>query len=108
MPQAANAPSEAPATSARPARISLNSDGKPHPMENGLTVFTFAVGIVAFAVGLFVRAHVLGTVLGGIAVCVGMYAQLVSATREQRVLIVTGIIGGFVGLGLSIAHGGFG
>jgi hypothetical protein len=108
MPQAANASSEAPATRARPARISLNSDGKPHPMENGLTVFTFVVGIVAFAVGLFVRAHVLGTVLGGLSVCVGMYAQLVSATREQRVLIVTGIIGGFVALGLSIAHGGFG
>jgi hypothetical protein len=108
MPQAAKASSGAHGTRARPARISLNSDGKSHPMENGMTVFTFVVGIVAFAVGLFVRAHVLGTVLGGISVCVGMYAQLVSATREQRVLIMAGIIAGFVGLGLSIAHGGFG
>jgi hypothetical protein len=108
MPQAAKAPSGAPGTRARPARISLNSDGKPHPVENGLTVFTFVVGVVAFATGLIVRDHVLATVLGGIAFCVGMYAQLVSATREQRVLIVAGIIAGFVGLGLAVAHGGFG
>ena len=32
---------------------------------------------------------------------------LVSATREQRVLIVTGMIAGFVGLALGLAHGGF-
>ncbi len=33
--------------------------------------------------------------------------QLNSATRDQRILIVTGIIGGFVGMALGIGHGGF-
>jgi hypothetical protein len=33
---------------------------------------------------------------------------MMSATREQRVLIVAGLIAAFVGLGLGIAHGGFG
>jgi hypothetical protein len=33
---------------------------------------------------------------------------MVSATREQRVFIMAGIIAAFVGMGLSIAHGGFG
>ena len=37
----------------------------------------------------------------------GLYAQMVSATREQRILIVTGMIAGFVGLALGLAHGGF-
>jgi hypothetical protein len=32
---------------------------------------------------------------------------MVSATREQRVIIVTGIIAGFVGLALGLAQGGF-
>jgi hypothetical protein len=31
-----------------------------------------------------------------------------SATTEQRTLLVTGIIAGFVGFALGIAHGGFG
>jgi hypothetical protein len=47
-------------------------------------------------------------VLGIVAFVVGMYSQLVSNTREQRVFIMAGIIAGFVGMGLAIAHGGFG
>jgi hypothetical protein len=89
-------------------RFTLNSDGQRHPTENTLTAFTFVAGIVAFAIGFIVRAHVAGSVVGIVAFVVGLYAQLVSNTREQRVLIMAGIIAGFVGLGLSIAHGGFG
>jgi hypothetical protein len=89
-------------------RFTLNSDGQRHPTENALTAFTFVAGIVAFAIGFIVRAHVAGSVVGIAAFVVGLYAQLVSNTREQRVLIMAGIIAAFVGLGLSIAHGGFG
>jgi ABC-type lipoprotein release transport system permease subunit len=31
-----------------------------------------------------------------------------SATREERIFLVAGIVAGFVGMGLGIAHGGFG
>ncbi len=101
---------EAIRTESRPRlpRLTLNSDGQRHPMENALTAFTFVVGILAFAIGFIVRAHAVGTVLGIVAFVIGLYAQLVSATREQRVLIMAGIIAAFVGMGLSIAHGGFG
>ena len=95
------------AVKSRP-RPTLNSDGEPHPRENALTVFTFVGGLVVFAIGFVVRLHVLGTVLGLVVFLVGLYAQMVSNTREQRVLIMTGLIGSFVGLGLSVAHGGFG
>ena len=37
----------------------------------------------------------------------GLAVQLNSATREQRIIIVTGIIGAFVGMALGIGHGGF-
>jgi hypothetical protein len=90
------------------ARVTLNSDGERHPRENGLTAFTFVVGMVAFAIGFIVRAHLAGSVLGLVAFVVGLYAQMVSNTREQRVVIMAGIIAAFVGLGLSVAHGGFG
>jgi hypothetical protein len=89
-------------------RVTLNSDGQRHPMENALTVLTFIIGIAAFAIGFIVRAHVAGTVLGIAGFVIGLYAQLVSNTREQRVFIVAGIVAAFVGMGLSIAHGGFG
>jgi hypothetical protein len=89
------------------ARLTLNSDGHRHPVENALTLFTFAAGLVAFAIGFIVSAHAVGTALGIVVFVVGLYAQLVSNTREQRILIVAGIIAAFVGMGLSIAHGGF-
>jgi len=96
-----------PQSHARMPRVTLNSDGQRHPRENALTAFTFVAGLVAFAVGFIVRLHVAGTVIGIAAFVVGLYAQLVSNTREQRVFIVAGIIAAFVGMGLSIAHGGF-
>lgn len=96
-----------PESQARLPRLTLNSDGQRHPTENFLTMFTFVVGMAAFAIGFVVRLHFAGLLLGIIAFVVGLYAQLVSNTREQRIVIMAGIIGAFVGLGLSVAHGGF-
>jgi hypothetical protein len=92
----------------RQLRLTLNSDGQRHPLENSLSAFTFVAGIVAFATGLIVRQHVVAVAVGGAGFLVGLYAQMVSATREQRVIIMAGIIAAFVGLGLGVAHGGFG
>jgi hypothetical protein len=92
----------------------LNSDGQPHPVENALTIFTLLVGLASFVLGLIVRnvhtgaaVHIIATASGLVAILVGLYTQLVSSTREQRVLIVTGMIAGFVGLALGLSHGGF-
>jgi hypothetical protein len=105
MRQAVSEPSQR--TRARAARI-MNSDGQRHPWLNAAALFTFFAGIAAFAIGFVVRAHLAATILGAVVFGIGMYVQLISATREQRVLIVTGMVGAFVGLGLGIAHGGFG
>ena len=93
----------------------LNSDGRPHPVENVLTIFTLVDGLVSFVLGMIVRnapsagatVTIIATATGLSALLVGLYAQMVSATREQRVLIVTGIIAGFVGMALGLGHGGF-
>jgi hypothetical protein len=96
--------------------LTLNSDGQPHPLVNALTILTLVIGLVSFALGLVIRnvpsASGLGwaitTAATGLAsMLVGLYTQMISVTREQRVLIVTGIIAGFVGLALGLAHGGF-
>jgi ammonia channel protein AmtB len=92
----------------------LNSDGRPHPVENVLTVIVLIVGLVSFVLGMIIRnAHtgaamiIIATATGLFACLVGLYVQMISATREQRILIVTGIIAGFVGLALGLSKGGF-
>jgi hypothetical protein len=92
----------------------LNSDGQPHRLQNALTVLTLVVGLVSFVLGMIVRnahtgtgVHITATATGLISLLVGLYAQLVSATREQRILIVTGMIAGFVGLAIGLSRGGF-
>lgn len=102
MPDAVSAP-----TQARAARLTLNSDGQRHPLLNAATAVTFAAGVVAFVLGLIVRQHLAATVVGIAAFAIGMVAQLYSATREERIFIVAGLVAAFVGLGLGFAHGGF-
>jgi hypothetical protein len=87
--------------------FALNSDGKRHPLLNAVTLSVCLGGIVAFALGLIVQTHLAATVLGMACFGGGLYAQFVSATRGERMLLVVGITGGFVGMGMGIAHGGF-
>jgi uncharacterized membrane protein YiaA len=95
-------------------RVSLNSDGRPHPLLNAASFFTLIVGLVSFALGLFIRSDassgrglaIAAAVTGLVTLLVGLYTQMMSATREERVIIVTGIIAGFVGLALGLSHGG--
>ena len=96
------------AASARPRpHLTLNSDGQRHPLENGLAVFTLVTGLIVFAIGWVVRLHALASVLGVVSLLVGLYAQLISATREERMIIVSGLVAAFVGTALGFAHGGF-
>jgi len=87
--------------------VTLNTDGKPHPLENGLAIFTLVAGIVTFGLGFVVSLHVFVSILGLVTLLVGLYAQMISATRNERVIIVTGLIAAFVGFALSLGHGGF-
>lgn len=95
--------------------LTLNSDGRPHPVLNAASVFTLIIGLLSFALGLYIRnapgsglgVAALTASTGLAAMVVGLYTQMMSATREERVLIVIGIIAGFVGFALGLAHGGF-
>ena len=90
---------------ARP-HLTLNSDGEKHTVVNVLAIFTLIAGAVAFALGFIVARHFIASWIGLAALLVGFYAQLISATREQRIVIVTGLVAAFVGLMLAFAHGG--
>ncbi len=91
----------------RARHFTLNSDGQRHPVINSFVAYTLVAGIVSMVLGLLAVAHIVGSVLGISAFLVGLGAQMVSATRDQRMVIVCGIVAAFVGMGLGIAHGGF-
>lgn len=93
--------------------LTLNDDGQRHPVENSLSVFTLVGGLVACVLGFLAYqdvsgawTHVGATWLGLIVLVVGLPAQLFSATRSERMLIVTGLVAAFVGVCLGLAHGG--
>ncbi|WP_067137611.1 hypothetical protein [Microtetraspora malaysiensis] len=88
-------------------RLTLNTDGKPHTLENALAVSTLVVGLLALVTGFVVSLHPVASWVGTIGFCGGLYAQYVSVTTPQRSLIIIGIVGSFVGAALGIAHGGF-
>jgi hypothetical protein len=100
--------SDAVRTHSHLSHISLNDDGQRHPLENALALFTLLTGIPSFILGFIVAAHLPAVVLGLAGLCVGLYDQMISATRNERIVIVTGIVAAFVGAGLGFAHGGFG
>ena len=87
--------------------VTLNSDGRRHPLLNSLTAVTFIAGVAAFTTGLIVTMHFAATVIGMAGFAVGLYAQMMSETREERIFIVGGLVASFIGMGLGIAHGGF-
>ena len=103
MPETVSAPADR-----RAPRVTLNSDGRRHPLLNATAAFVVIAGVVSFVLGLIVKAHLPATILGMAAFGFGMLGQLYSATREERIILISGVVAGFVGLGLGIAHGGFG
>jgi uncharacterized membrane protein HdeD (DUF308 family) len=103
-------------TRSRLPHITLNSDGRSHPLVNVLAIFTLVIGLLSFVLGLVIRnvpsadstaMNIVTAVTGLVSLLVGLYAQMISATREERIVIVAGIIAGFVGLALGLAHGAF-
>ena len=98
---------DAASTRSRVPFLTLNNDGQRHPLENALAVFTLVTGLITVAIGWVVSLHALASILGIVSLLVGLYAQLISATRAERMIIVTGLVAAFVGTALGFGHGGF-
>jgi hypothetical protein len=98
---------EATSTRARGPRLALSRDGERHPLEDSLAIFTIVTGLIAFATGWVVSLHMVASTTGIASLLVGLYAQMISATRLERMIIVTGLVAAFVGTALGIAHGGW-
>jgi hypothetical protein len=87
--------------------LTLNSGGQRHPLIIASAAYTIVAGLASFVLGMLSQGHLLGTILGVTGFIVGLLAQMLSATRAERMFIVFGITASFVGMGLGFAHGGF-
>ncbi|MEU4579269.1 hypothetical protein ACBI99_39335 [Nonomuraea sp. ATR24] len=88
-------------------RLTLNTDGRAHPVENAFAVATLVCGLVAFGATFFPGGHVIASWAGTLGFGIGLYSQYVSATTPQRSLNIVGLVASFVGAALGIARGGF-
>lgn len=86
--------------------LTLNTDGRSHPKENGLAVFTFVIGLVAVVSSIWPGMHLLSCWAGLVALGTGAYSQMISATRGERFLNIIGLGAAAVGFGIGLAHGG--
>jgi uncharacterized membrane protein len=95
--------------------MTLGQGGRSQLVLNALSAVTIILGLVSFVVGMIVRNqasasapwHVTATVTGAVSIVLGLYVQMISATRTERIVVVTGMVAGFVGVCLGLAHGGF-
>jgi FtsH-binding integral membrane protein len=96
------------------AGLTLNSDGQAHTLLNAACIFTFVIGLVSMALGMYLRygsssfGVALAAGLTGLAgLIVGLVTQMFTATREQRIINVVGMVAAFIGLAMGLGHGGF-
>jgi hypothetical protein len=90
-----------------PTHLTLNTDGKRHPLENALAAVTAVLGVVSIVCALSESLHVVGSWTGLAGVVVGLYDQLRSATTAERIVLVIFLGVSAVGWALNMANGGF-
>ncbi|WKX71520.1 hypothetical protein [Streptomyces sp. XD-27] len=84
----------------------LDTDGKPHPVEDSFAAATLVLGVVAFITALFHSLHLISSWTGLIGIAVGAWGQMISATIGERFVLVIGLGASAAGFGLGMAHGG--
>ncbi|MCD9143759.1 hypothetical protein [Streptomyces albireticuli] len=84
----------------------LNSDGKPHPVENTLVAVTVVLGALAAVSSLWTGLHLLSSWSGLVGILTGAWGQFISATTGERFLLIIGLGAAALGFFLGMAHGG--
>ena len=87
--------------------LTLNTDGRRHPLANTMTSLTVILGAIAILCAFDPDLHVIGSWVGMAGTVIGFYAQLISETTAERFINVIFIGAAFAGWGFGMAHGGF-
>jgi FtsH-binding integral membrane protein len=102
-------------TNEQPPLFGTHGPASATLLVTSAAVVTLVLGLVSFVLGMIVRNshnppsafHVIALVTGLLSFVIGMIFQMISGTRNERIIIVTGMIAGFVGAALGLAAGGF-
>lgn len=86
--------------------LTLNTDGKAHPLENTFAAVTLVLGLVAFVTAMWHHLHLLSSWTGLIGLIAGAWGQMISATTAERFVMIIGLGAAGVGFFLGMAHGG--
>ncbi|MFG3254011.1 hypothetical protein [Streptomyces sp. NPDC048172] len=84
----------------------LNTDGKPHPVENSFAAVTAVLGAVAIITSIWPGLHLISAWTGLAGILTGMWGQFISATTGERFVTIIGLGAAAVGFYLGVAHGG--
>ncbi|MEV4437444.1 hypothetical protein AB0K09_00255 [Streptomyces sp. NPDC049577] len=84
----------------------LNSDGRPHPVENTFVAVTVVLGLLAFVSSAFDNLHLLSSWSGLVGILSGAWGQFISVTTGERFLLIIGLGASAIGFFLGMAHGG--
>ncbi|CAM5707631.1 hypothetical protein [Streptomyces fumanus] len=82
------------------------TDGKPHPLQDGLMAVTLVLGVLSFITAWFHHLHLLSSWAGLLGLLVGAYGQWISETTRERFGLILGLGASGVGFLLGMAHGG--
>ncbi|KUJ67911.1 hypothetical protein ACZ90_23630 [Streptomyces albus subsp. albus] len=84
----------------------LDSDGKPHPVEDSFVGVTLLLGVLSFITAQFDNLHLLSSWSGLVGIITGAWGQMISVTTGQRFVLVIGMGGAAFGFYLGMANGG--
>ncbi|RBM05556.1 hypothetical protein [Streptomyces sp. PT12] len=84
----------------------LNTNGRPHPVQNTAAVVTFVLGLVSAATSISPGLYLTSSWVGLVALLIGGWSQMISATTGQRIVTVLGLGAAGSGFYLGMAHGG--
>ncbi|MEE1740024.1 hypothetical protein [Streptomyces sp. BE147] len=90
----------------RPPVSLFATDGKSHPLQDGLMAVTLVLGALAFVTAMFHNLHLISSWAGLIGILTGAYGQYISVTTRERFPLILGLGASAIGFFLGMAHGG--
>lgn len=86
--------------------LTLNTDGRAHPVENAFAAATVVLGLAAFITAMWDHLHLISSWTGLLGLIAGAWGQMISVTTAERFLTIIGLGAAGVGFFLGMAHGG--
>jgi hypothetical protein len=84
----------------------LDTDGKPHPVEDALALVTLLLGAVAAITSFWPSLYLVSSWTGLVGILTGARGQFVSVTTAERFVLVVGLGAAALGFFLGTSRGG--